>query len=291
MHHYLTAIGFGNINSKKNLYEILSEVENSFTHQELISEEEDFDYCEFQKEFGAGIGITLIGSMDTNEYFKKQYYFPYFEGTGVTTYADVVAEKRIDKDAYVGICEDVKIGISLIFHIQNAVEYMRKSQITKSFLRYTSVTLAALCNAGTVLLPVMKDEIQEKRQQQEVHNRMLLISAARSGDPAAIESLTLDDIDTYSKVSKRLVSEDIFSIVDTYIMPYGIECDRYSILGTILELQTIENEYTKEELYIMRLEVNELRFDLCVPVKNVTGQPDVGRRFKGNVWLQGKVNF
>ena len=43
-----------------------------------------------------------------------------------------------------------------------------------------------------------------------MHNRMKLVNAAKSGDPVAIESLTLDDIDTYSKVSRRLVSEDIF---------------------------------------------------------------------------------
>ncbi len=61
---------------------------------------------------------------------------------------------------------------------------------------------------------------------------MLLLSAAKSGDPEAIESLTLDDMDTYSKI-KKIDTEDVFTIVDTYIMPYGIECDRYSIMGEI----------------------------------------------------------
>ena len=60
-------------------------------------------------------------------------------------------------------------------------------------------------------MPVLKDKEQEKRQKEEIHNRMMLVSAARTGDPAAIESLTMDDIDTYSKVSQRLVSEDVFS--------------------------------------------------------------------------------
>ena len=78
-----------------------------------------------------------------------------------------------------------------------------------------------------------------------MHNRMLLLSAARTGDPQAIESLTLDDMDTYSKVSKRLISEDVFTIVDTYIMPYGIECDRYSIMGEILEYRLTRNEINK----------------------------------------------
>ena len=41
----------------------------------------------------------------------------------------------------------------------------------------------------------------------------------------------------YSQVSKRLANEDIFSIVDTYFMPYGIECDLYSIMGEILAVR------------------------------------------------------
>ena len=39
----------------------------------------------------------------------------------------------------------------------------------------------------------------------------------------------------------------------------------------------------------MKLEVNELTFDVCVPVKDVVGEPAVGRRFKGNIWMQGNV--
>ena len=58
-----------------------------------------------------------------------------------------------------------------------------------------------------------------------------------------------------------------------------------------MELHTIENEETREELYVMKLDVNELQFDVCVPVKEVLGEPAVGRRFKANMWLQGRINF
>ena len=170
-------------------------------------------------------------------------------------------------------------------------EYLKEKQLYKNSVKYTSITLAGLCNGGTILLPVQKNKEQEKKQQETVQNRMMLLSAAKSGDPQAIESLTLDDIDTYSEVSRRLITEDVFSIVDTYIMPYGVECDRYSIMGEILEYQKMENEYTKEMLYIMKLEVNELTFDICVPVKEVMGEPAVGRRFRGEVWMQGRINF
>ena len=34
-------------------------------------------------------------------------------------------------------------------------------------------------------------------------------------------------IDLYSKVSRRLVKEDVYSIVESCFMPFGIECDQY----------------------------------------------------------------
>lgn len=291
MHQYLKAIGFGIISGKKELNEILSLVEYSFTRHDLIFQDKDMDFCEYQKEFGAGMGIALCGDMDIDESFKRQYYYPYFIGTGITSYADVYIERRMDKESYVGVCEEMKIGINLIFHLQNVVEYLKKTQMKKHSIKYSSVTLCGLCNGGMILLPVLKDKEQERKQQEEVHNRMMLMSAAKTGDPVAIESLTMDDIDTYSKVSRRLITEDVFSIVDTYIMPYGIECDHYSIMGEILELQRIVNEYTLEEIYVMKLEVNSLSLDICVPVKEVMGDPAVGRRFKGNIWMQGRINF
>lgn len=291
MHQYLKAIGFGNITSKKELDKILSRVKDSCTKQSVISEENDIDYCEFCREFAEGMGISLVGSIDEEDHFEREFYYPFFAGSNVTTYADVIVERKIDREAYIGVCEDMKIGINIIFHIQNSAEYMKRIGEYDEREDIMSVTLSGLCNKGTILLPVMKSERQEKQQKEESDNRMQLISAAKNGDPTAIQSLTLDDIDTYSKVSKRLITEDIFSIVDTYIMPYGAECDQYSILGTIRQVRKSCNEYTKEEIYIMKLEVNDLVFDICVPVQSTMGEPMEGRRFKGNIWLQGYINF
>ena len=47
MHQYLTAIGFGNIRSKKEWNEILSQVEHDFNQYVVVSEKDDVAYCEF----------------------------------------------------------------------------------------------------------------------------------------------------------------------------------------------------------------------------------------------------
>ena len=117
------------------------------------------------------------------------------------------------------------------------------------------------------------------------------ISCRRITQSLAALALTLEDIDTYSMISRRIVHEDLFTIVDTYFMPYGMECDKYSILGEILEVEMRKNEVTEEEICVMKLSCNELVFDVCINQKDLLGEPMPGRRFKGTIWLQGKINF
>ena len=291
MHQYLKAIGFNNINTKNDLKMLLTAVKNEFTHQTIVSYKPGEDFCEMRKEYGQCIGISLCGELDEQENFQSDYYFPYFEGSGISTYAEIAVERKIEKEQYVGMCEDSKIGISLIFTLQNGLEYMRERQAGFAADITTSVTLSGLALSGMILLPVVKDERHLKSEQEASDNRKILLNAARNGDQTAIETLTLDDIDIYSQVSRRLESEDVFSIVDTYFMPYGVECDLYSIMGEILAVRRRKNVSTGVELYQMKLNVNELQFDVCVPAAEVLGEPDIGRRFKGTIWLQGYINF
>ena len=115
--------------------------------------------------------------------------------------------------------------------------------------------------------------------------------AARNGDEEAIESLTLKDMDTYSTIAQKIHQDDVFTLVDTYFMPYGVECDQYSVLGEITSVEEVTNSLTQESIYKMTLVCNDIEMQLCVNKADVFGEPAVGRRYKGNVWLQGKINF
>ena len=99
------------------------------------------------------------------------------------------------------------------------------------------------------------------------------------------------DMDTYTTISRKIHKEDVFSLVDTYFMPYGVECDQYSILGEITDVHSDKNRISGEEVFFMTLECNELTLEVCINKEDLYGEPAVGRRFKGVVWLQGNVNF
>jgi len=74
-------------------------------------------------------------------------------------------------------------------------------------------------------------------------------------------------------------------------MPYGVECDQYSVLGEIKDCRQIRNSFTGEECYIMTVSANDLLFDVCINKEDLYGEPAVGRRFKGVIWMQGYVNY
>ena len=121
--------------------------------------------------------------------------------------------------------------------------------------------------------------------------RIDLVEQAREGNEEALESLTMDEIDLYQRISRRVTREDILSVVTSYFMPFGIENDKYDILGDILDVKSLVNHLTMEELYVMIIESNDVVFEVCINKKNLFGEPAVGRRFKGTIWLQGTVDF
>ena len=291
MHKYLRAIGFSEYSDRKKLRELLAEIVLNATTRAYTTNSEDILLGEYCKDFGENIGIAVCGEFDEAEKFIYEYYYPYLRGTGVTSEEDVSVERHAAKESYAGICDDVKVGVSLIFYLQNMIPYVKAQACGQLPVRGTTLTLSALSLQGTIMMPIKKDEHQKQQIKKDSHNRSKLVAAARRGDEEAIETLTLEDMDIYSTISKKIQKEDIFSLVDTYFMPYGVECDQYSILGEILDYHMVTNRLTGEAVYQMTVCCNELTFDLCINAQDLYGEPQAGRRFKGIIWLQGHINF
>jgi hypothetical protein len=212
-------------------------------------------------------------------------------GTGTNAREEVSINKRVDTESYTGMCDDYRLGVSLIFYLQNVADYLEKKNHKPKMDLNVPITLAALALEGKVILPIEKDEIQVRNIKAEKANRNQLIAEAKKGNQDAIDSLTIDDIDTYAMVSRRSKKEDIYSIVDTCFIPFGSESDNYSIIAMILDSKIITNSYTKEKIYDMDLLCNDIVFRLCINQKDIVGEPLPGRRFKGNIWMQGRLSF
>ncbi len=293
MHKYLRAIGFGKIKNRKQLQFLITECIHTAKQREYISlpGHEDFVFVECCKEFADGMGIAVRGEFDENNNYIYNYYFPYLRGNYISSEEDISIERHSEKESYAGICDDLRIGVSLVFYFQNVVSYLKYREKQKLPVKGTTLTLSALSCQGTIIMPIIKNEKEKKKVKQVSRNRSHLIAAARKGDEEAIENLTLEDMDTYTVISRKIQKEDVFSIVDTYFMPYGVECDQYSILGEIMNCNKIQNQYTGEFIHRMTINCNELIFDLCINEADLLGEPAAGRRFKGIIWMQGYINF
>ena len=62
-------------------------------------------------------------------------------------------------------------------------------------------------------------------------------------------------------------------------------------MGDILDVKSVVNHLTMEEMYLLVIESNDVVLEVCINKKNLLGEPIVGRRFKGTIWLQGTVEF
>ena len=291
MHKFLRAVGFSEYKEKKQIDELIREVILHADERSYTTRSEKSLYAEFARNFADEIGIAVCGEFDDEDNYSFDYYFPYLQSKIVSTGEDISVERHAALESYAGICEDPKVGVSLIFYLQNKIAYLKRWNEGKLPVRGTSLSLSGLSCDGTIMMPIQKTEWQKKKIQKDTVTRNRLIQAARGGDEEAIESLTLEDMDTYTTISRWIQKMDVFSLVDTYFMPYGVECDQYSILGEILECNSVKNSMTGEEVFIMQVCCNDLNFQVCINKKDLMGEPAVGRRFKGSIWLQGYINY
>ena len=213
MHSYLRAIGFSKL-EQKDLDQILQEVIVSCDEKKIAEQGKNEIFAELSRYFGMNIGLRVCGTYDEQDQFRMEYYFPYFAGSGITSQEDVMVEQRSEKVCFSGACDDVRVGVTLIFYLANAGEYLTERTKGTPGEGFSNLTLSGLSTEGKILLPIQKNIAQRERDQQLTRKRTQMIYEARRGNEEAMENLTMDDMDTYAMISRRIANEDIFSIVD-----------------------------------------------------------------------------
>lgn len=291
MHRFLRAVGFSKIKDRKDLQRIIA---NSIQHSDrsgYVINNEGVMLAEFFRDFANDIGICVCGEFDDEDKFLYEYYYPYLTPSAVSTEEDITVERHAALFSYAGVCNEPRFGVTLIFYLQNIIPYIKFENEGHFPVRGISLSLSALSIKGQIMMPIAKTEEEKEAVRRKNGYRNKLINSARLGDENAIESLTLDDMDLYSTISKKIRKQDIYTLVDTSFMPYGVECDQYTVLGEIREKRMVTNFLTGEKVHILKIICNEIEFDVCINEEDLLGEPEVGRRFKGNIWMQGVINF
>ena len=295
VHDYLRAIGFSEVKRNKEYRKIIQEVLEEPTEIFMSPFSAESPFGGMAKEYADAMGLLVYGEMDENADLDVDYAFPYLKGRTVSCSEYVTVEKIADKDSYLGIFDtagsDMGFGVSVIFQILNIKDYKEFCMKKEKLSGKVPIRLSALSISGKVILPIQVEHQEREMIEARKEERKQLVASAKQGDIEAIENLTFDDITQYTTAYYRAKSEDVLSIVESSLIPYGVTYDHYFIIGAILSVDELTNSATGEIVYRMSIECNDLIFDLCINQKDLFGEPDIGRRFRGNIWLQGTVDF
>ncbi len=289
MHKYLRTIGFRNLKNKKELKEVLTDVIMTSSDRNYSQLDEDTKVAIMSKNISPSLGISVCGEFDENGHFVFDYYFPYLRSYVKSVQEEISVECHSSQISFAGVCEEVNFGVILIFYLQNFAGYLdakKNDQLKKSY-----VSLTGLSTNGRIIFPLAKSNTQRRSQKMYSEKRKTLMQDARKGVESAIESLSIQDMGLYNTICKKILESDVYSLVDTTFIPCGVESDHYAILGEILHVKEETNMYTNDKIYILTLNCNDIIMDVAINSEDLMGEPAVGRRFKGDIWLQGSVHI
>jgi len=266
MHQFLRAIGFSDI-TKKQLNEVINNIIDKPEKLKVTKDSEGNEFAELSCDVAPNMGITVRGIYNDDDSFDIDYYYPYFMGSEKTTDEIIDIEKHSEKESYAGVCDDPNLGVTLIFYLQNVCDYLSEKAYINREVRAKGAVLSGLSVDGCILLPMKQKKAKTLNTvDSDKKDRKQLIAEARDGDEGAMESLTMEDIDLYSSITRRIQNEDILSIVTEE-----------------------KNIITNEKIYCIKVSCNDIIFSVCINKNDLIGEPMVGRRFKGNIWMQGSI--
>ncbi len=327
MHKYLRAVGFSNFQKKSQIDDFFKE---NLKDENLISTyiSQDMRLCgQYNIQVCQGAGVSVIGEQEKNQLALMDFYYPYLKGYDYTLIQECTIERHSDKDSYAGIIDDYRMGIALIFYLTNGNVY---NSLIKNFrpmdIKIDRIFLSALSIGGRIILPIDKKELSgnefaDKSKINEEYDEQDIDEYTNEDDDSVddyidehpITTRLIGDMDDFSdgiggkalsigigiklprdpigEQEMRLKNEDLYSIVETSIVPYGIECDKYQIVAEIISVNRKENKFTGETLVEMRVDAMGLQFNLMINENDLEGEPLPGRRFRGVIWLLGEVEF
>ena len=274
-------------------YNLIDDVLEKAGYRVCTTNEEDTEtmLAELRYDLGEGYGVCVTGILCEDETFICESLYPYLIGSEVSTPEEVSVEEKLQGHSFAGVVDDLNIGSTLIFHLLNSIDFLKSGYQQIDIIPGSTATLSALSAEGMVVLPLSKTDQEKQETNRRTGQRRKLILKARSGDEDAMQDLSMQDMEIYASVADRLQYDDVFTLVDSYFMPTGAECDLYSVMGEIVSCRLTENPYTLEKVWILTVTCNELRFDVCINQMDLFGQPVPGRRFKGVIWMQGLLNL
>lgn len=284
MHKYLRAIGFTDLTDAEFHRFIWKEVIQDDNISSRVETGGGAYDVEYRLRLNEKVGLSALVSF-IDDIPNLRYYYPYYNTYDYVMEGVCTIEGHIMTDTYSGVLEDMDTGLSLIFFLNNPMDYRRRSVLGDT-MDYSGVALSAFSNEGIVILPVVKNEDDLSQVGIDVTAELEDIF---DSDDEDVDILTAEDFSIYDMLSDRMETEDLYSVVAESLMPCGVECDQYSVIGDILDIEESSNVMSGEKLWFIHVSCNDAVFYICMRQADLTGEPLRGRRIKCRIWMQGNV--
>ena len=141
MHKFLRAVGFSQYTEKKQVQKLIRDIIIHADERSYTTVGKKTLVAEFDRNFAEDIGIAVCGEFDEDDTYSFDYYLPYLRSDLVSTAEDISIERHAAKESYAGICDDPKVGVSLIFYLQNMISYLKLQGEGKIPAKGTSLNL------------------------------------------------------------------------------------------------------------------------------------------------------
>lgn len=292
MHEYLRAIGLASVQTKKQLKMLTDwvlEAPDRFRTAETNGEDA---IAVAERHVADTAGVAVVGTVNESGNLIPEYYFPYLDSSLLSSDAPLSVEKQTAKNGYIGMADDERLNLSLIFSVRNvtdAARYLNEDPFANREFKTVSLTL--LASDAMVILPISSREHVLKAREERAKRQSAFLKDINSGDEKAFERFAAASVNRFEKMMKMIENSDVYSVVESFFMPHGMESDRYYFLGTITSCREVRNHVTNERFYALNIDVNGVEFALAVHEDDLVGAPAEGLRIRGHAWMAGELRY
>ena len=149
MHRFLRTVGFSTYKKKHQINELMRSLADHASPEQIwkLQLDEETNLCEVKAEVAPGMGVAVYGEMDETGEIRPEYYVPYLLSQDPSSNAECSIQRHTHRETYAGLLDEYRVGISLIYYLENAMEY-RDRKMAKESTEVKCVNLSGLSVKG-----------------------------------------------------------------------------------------------------------------------------------------------
>lgn len=285
MHKLFRSIGLMNIENTKNYGDYILKIA---LNEEIVYNVAINPYVNFIQKNRLlldQIGISVIYRQEHNELITIDSAFPFLIGSSQLVAPIFYLEETISEESYHCIVENRFLYSPLVFSIINTLEIMTFPEIELAEQSIHSFNISGLSSSGKIILGTNTSYEFYKEYVDKASTPIAELKIATDEDELHTYNQSFDAL------NRLCHNEDVLSIVDSSIIPFGYQSCVYSIIGHIVDIKYLTNPLSNQRMYLLIVKCLDFYIDILINQEDLEGEPQCGRRFSGIVYLQAYINL